>query len=247
MKLGTAARSILGVGSLLALAAYRHGRAGINRHVADYASFWAERGDGGKDALRYVALGDSAAQGVGASHVSQGYVPRLGRRLAEATGRDVVITNLSVSGATSDDVVRDQLPLLAALSFTPDVVTLDIGANDVVFPGHTPSTFTTSFDQILKALPPGSFVGDVPWFALPVWGRQSREMAGRAARLIERHGHHLVPLHQASRAAGLRLYHRYTARDLFHPNDLGYEGWADTFWAVMEDSAVVETLSGRPS
>ncbi|MFD0867437.1 SGNH/GDSL hydrolase family protein, partial [Tessaracoccus lubricantis] len=223
-------------------ASYLKGRRDIMRHVADYGVHWGERVDGGAGALRYVALGDSAAQGVGATHVSRGYVPRIGAKLAEATGREVIITNLSVSGATSADVVRDQLPLFRDLPFTPDLVTLDIGGNDVVFPGHTPSSFEANMDVILEALPTGAFIADVPWFMVPVLGRQSQQMAGRASILIEQHHHHLVPLHRGTREAGFWRYHRYTAGDWFHPNDLGYEEWAEAFWAVIEASGVVETL-----
>ncbi len=200
----------------VALVSFLRGRAEINRHVDAYRAHWEERVDGGDSVLHYVALGDSAAQGVGASSVAHGYVALLARRIAERTGREVVVTNLSVSGATSADVVRDQLPLLRDLHFTPDLVTLDIGANDVVFPGHTPSTFEANLDVILEALPEGAFVAD-------------------------------VPLHTVTRETGTFGYHRYTARDLFHPNDLGYEGWADTFWATIEASGVLTGLGAAAS
>ena len=231
----------------VALVSFLRGRAEINRHVDAYRAHWEERVDGGDNVLHYVALGDSAAQGVGASSVAHGYVALLARRIAERTGREVVVTNLSVSGATSADVVRDQLPLLRDLHFTPDLVTLDIGANDVVFPGHTPSTFEANLDVILEALPEGAFVADVPWFMVPVMRRHSQQMAGRASVLIDQHGHHLVPLHTVTRETGTFGYHRYTARDLFHPNDLGYEGWADTFWATIEASGVLTGLGAAAS
>ncbi|MCG6568421.1 SGNH/GDSL hydrolase family protein [Tessaracoccus sp. ZS01] len=235
---GAAAGTLVSAGA----ASYLMGRREIVRHVNDYRIHWGESRDGGEDALRYVALGDSAAQGVGASQVDHGYVPRIGRKLAEVTGREVLITNLSVSGATSADVVRDQLPQFRDLPFTPDLVTLDIGGNDVVFPGHSPASFEANMDVVLAALPEGSFVADVPWFMVPVLGRQSQKMAAVASILIERHKHHLVPLHRATREAGTWRYHRYTAGDWFHPNDLGYEGWADAYWTAIEASGVVEKL-----
>ena len=47
-------------------AAYVMGRATINRHAADYAEHWRRAAtDVPEDAIHYVALGDSAAQGVG--------------------------------------------------------------------------------------------------------------------------------------------------------------------------------------
>ena len=228
--------------SLGAFASWGLGHRSVARHVDAYRDHWAAPPEGQHGALRYVALGDSAAQGVGASDVSRGYVPLLAERLRDATGRDVIVTNLSVSGATSDDVVRDQLPLLSALDFEPDLVTLDIGGNDVVFPQHNVETFERSLTTILDALPVGSFVADVPWFPLPVWGPMSRRMAASASRLAEDRGHHVVHLHRISRETGLR-YHLYTAQDRFHPNDLGYQGWALAFWSAIERSGTLDRLT----
>ena len=56
-----------------------------------------------------------------------------------------------------------------------------------------------------------------------------------------------MPLHTVTRETGTFGYHRYTARDLFHPNDLGYEGWADTFWATIEASGVLTGLGAAAS
>jgi len=222
---------------------YLQGRRTINRHVGDYADHWGRRPDEHPDdVLHYVALGDSAAQGVGASVVDKGYVPTIGRRLSEATGRPVTITNLSVSGAVSDDVIAEQLDQLAALPFTPDVVTLDIGANDVLFKRDAVAAFPDNLTTILEALPAGSFVGDVPWMVVPGWAGRSAVMARRAAELIEEHGHHLVRLYDASRSQGIWRFHYNSARDWFHPNDRGYARWADAFWDSIEASGVLDEL-----
>ncbi|SHJ10890.1 Lysophospholipase L1 [Tessaracoccus bendigoensis DSM 12906] len=223
---------------------YLKGHFLINRHVDAYREHWESRlGDAKDGVLHYVALGDSAAQGVGASHVGASYVAILGERLAEATGNHVAITNLSVSGAVSGDVVARQLPLLADLSFTPDVVTLDIGGNDVIFAAdNTVDSFAHSFEKILAALPPGSFVGDVPWFLIPGLAKRSKAMARRAIELIDRYGHHLVPIYQSMRDTGYLRYYTNTAGDWFHPNDKGYLAWADLFWAELERSGKVGDL-----
>lgn len=233
----------VGAGLAAAVGAYLMGRRVIDTHVSDYATHWGQRPDKHPEGvLHYVALGDSAAQGVGASHVGAGYVPLVAARLAEETGRPVVITNLSVSGAVSDDVVTHQLPLLADLPFTPDVLTMDIGANDVVFHGHDTETFARSMRIILAALPRGSFVADVPWFMIPGMDGQSRSMATRAASLIAGAGHHVVAIHEASRSVGRLSYLRYTSRDLFHPNDKGYASWAEAFWEAIVDSGRLAEL-----
>lgn len=240
--------AIAGAGVAAAVTTYAVGRRVIDGHVADYAEHWSIRPSNvSDDVLHYVALGDSAAQGVGASRVEASYVALVAARLAEATGRQVAVTNLSVSGAVSGDVVTHQLPQLAALAFTPDLVTLDIGANDVVFPGHDVETFTRSMRTILAALPDGSFVADVPWFMIPGLDGQSRRMAASAVELVAEFDHHPVAIHEASRAVGRLGYLAYTARDFFHPNDKGYASWAETFWVGIVASGKLDELILSPS
>ena len=241
--LAAAGAAAVGLGALTA--DYLRGRRTVLRHVTEYRDHWGRRpGDHPDDVLHYVALGDSAAQGVGASSVDKGYVGLLASRLSEATGRPVAVTNLSVSGAVSADVVRDQLTTFRSLPFTPDVVTLDIGANDVIFPRSNLEVFTESLSVILDTVPRGSFIADVPWVMIPGMDKQSVAMAERAAELIAERGHHLVELHRPSRELGYFRYHRKTAKDWFHPNDAGYLEWADAFWDAIERSGILARLRG---
>jgi len=78
--------------------------------------------------ITYVALGDSTGSGVGATE--GGYVVRLFKRIA--THRpDSKLINLCVSGATTSEVLHDQLD--SAVRADPQLVTLGIGINDI---GH---------------------------------------------------------------------------------------------------------------
>lgn len=246
LRAGLWGAAAVGIG--VVVADYLGGRRTVNRHVDEYATHWGNRAnEHPADVLHYVALGDSAAQGVGASSVDKGYVGLIASRLSEATGRPVAVTNLSVSGAVSADVVRDQLDTFRSLPFTPDVVTMDIGANDVIFPHSNLEKFTESLSTILATVPRGSFIADVPWVMIPVMEKQSIAMAERAAELVDQHGHHLVELHKPSRELGYFRYHRSTAKDWFHPNDKGYEAWADSFWNAIEASGVLADLTPRPT
>lgn len=238
-----------GVGAVSAAGLlYASGARTIAKHTNDYRRHWNERSESHDSrALHYVALGDSAAQGVGASSVESSYVALIARRLRKETGRPVVVTNLSVSGAVSGDVVQEQLPVFEQLRFAPDVVTLDVGGNDVVFSGsNTVESFATSFDLICAALPTGSFIGDVPWFTLPNLGVRARRMSQVAADIAASRQHHLVRLHEATRATGYLHFHRHTAGDWFHPNDKGYRAWADLFWDEMVRAGkIAELTAGR--
>lgn len=135
----------------------------VRRSVAEYREHWralAEGHDPDGQELRYVALGDSAAQAVGASSPEAGYVAAVAQHLAGLTGRDVALFNLSVSGAKATDVLGDQLPRLADLGFTPDVLTLGIGGNDIVDRRISVQAFLDTMTEVLAKLPPGSFVAD---------------------------------------------------------------------------------------
>lgn len=78
--------------------------------------------------LKYVALGDSTGVGVGAR--DGGYVIRLFRKLDQRRPGST-LKNLCVSGATSEDILRNQVD--AGIAAQPDLVTVGIGINDI---GH---------------------------------------------------------------------------------------------------------------
>lgn len=77
--------------------------------------------------LRIVALGDSFTIGTG-SPEEAAFPARLGARL-QAAGRPVTIENLARNGYTTQDLLDEELPQVGA---APDLVTLAIGANDLV-------------------------------------------------------------------------------------------------------------------
>ena len=94
----------------------------------------------------YLALGDSVAAGTGAEDPARsGYVPVLAGLLedrsacgdAQQAGCPVSVRNLAVPGATTETLLRDQLPTaLEVLRQGGDVstVTVTIGGNDVFVP-----------------------------------------------------------------------------------------------------------------
>ena len=210
------------------LAAVLVRRAEVGRSVQRACEFWEVR-RGCPGGLLYVALGDSAAQGVGASSPERGYVGLLAGRLREATGRDVEVVNLSVSGARVRDVLEQQLPALGALA--PDVVTVAVGGNDVR--RYERRTFAAEVDRLVAGLPAGTYVADVPWFVRARGGKKAAEAAQTLRAATERAGLVSVPLHEQLRAGGWGGMLRQTSGDLFHPNDRGYEVWADAFWSRM--------------
>ena len=199
------------------------------------ADYWSQpRGETG--GLLYVALGDSAAQAVGASDPQHGYVSLLADRLRDSTGRPVEIVNLSRSGARIEDVLDTQLPALAALGRTPDVVTVAIGGNDVR--AYDRATFAAEADRLAAALPAGAYVADAPYFMHGRWERDADQAAGLLRQEAADEGLRPVPLHAALEAQGPQAMLTQFAADWFHPNDRGHRVWADAFWRVMSEDAL---------
>src|SRR5438270_13016553 len=77
---------------------------------------------------RFLALGDSFTIGTGTTPDRS--FPAVLTRLWTDRGRAVVLSNPAVNGYTTDDLIIDELPLVA--SFRPTLITLLIGANDIV-------------------------------------------------------------------------------------------------------------------
>jgi lysophospholipase L1-like esterase len=81
---------------------------------------------------RYVAVGDSLSEGLGDPLTGgrlRGWAALLVERLRQLQP-ELEFTNLAVRGHRSRDAIRRQLP--AALALRPDLVTVFIGANDVL-------------------------------------------------------------------------------------------------------------------
>ena len=200
----------------------------IAASVGEYRDYWQQpRGEVG--GLLYVALGDSAAQGIGASRPERGYVGLLAARMRLRTGGPVQVVNLSRSGATVRDLVEEQLPRL--LELRPDVVTVAIGGNDVR--SYRPERFDADIEELTAALPPGTFVADVPWFMHGRWAQRSEQAAATVAAHARAHGLRVVPLHASMSARGPGSMLTDFAADWFHPNDRGHRRWADALWTEL--------------
>ena len=206
----------------------------VARSVGANAAYWSEpRGETG--GLLYVALGDSAAQGIGASDPDNGYVGLIAQRLRETTGGPVEVVNLSKSGARIRDVLDTQLPGLESLGREPDVVTVAIGGNDIR--AYDQATFAAEADRLTASLPKGAYVADAPYFMHGRWQRDAARAADLLTASATREGLRPVPLHEALKAQGWQAMLTQFAADWFHPNDRGHRVWADAFWVQISTDA----------
>lgn len=195
--------------------------------VKRYKTYWEdqiakpiENGD-----FVYVAIGDSVAQGIGASSPQKSYVGQTVSYIERTTGRNVHVINVSVTGAKVADVVKEQLPRI--LNLKPDLVTLDIGANDIN--KNVPvDRFQKDFTTILDALPAGkSIVSDLPTFERGPKQSVLISLNKTIHEDIAKHGLELAPIYEYTS----NTIHDWTtyAADFFHPSDKGYRNWYAAF------------------
>lgn len=211
----------------------------LHQSVGQYRTYWSvPRGEAG--GIRCVALGDSTAQGIGASAPERGYVALIAQRLRSATGRPVQVLNLSRSGARVHDVVVEQLPRLAGLA--PDFVTVAVGANDLKH--NDADRFRADVDALIAGLAATTVVGDVPWFMHGGTGRKSSEAADYVAAQAGARGLPVARLHRAMRERGWASMITDFAADWFHPNDRGHRLWADAFWDAIDIQRMTALRAG---
>ncbi len=193
------------------------------------SAYWREQ-RARKGELLYVAIGDSAAQGIGASRPGHSYVGFLARRIAGASGRRVRTVNLAISGATVRIAIDSEVPVLQRLD--PDVVTVAIGANDIA--GFDAERFQREIRELFAVLPDHAIVADLPSFYFLPAQRRVR-VANRILRAAAaERGLSVAPLHARTDRQGLWGVTTQFAGDLFHPNDRGYRVWASAFTPAVE-------------
>jgi acyl-CoA thioesterase-1 len=182
---------------------------------------------------RFLALGDSFTIGTGTTPDRS--FPAVLARLWTERGRDVVLSNPAVNGYTTDDLIRDELPLVA--SFQPTLVTLLIGANDIVG-ASTEERYREQLRVIHEQLdadasdarvialpqpdwslsPAGGGYGDLTALARTIarFNEIARDEAGRAGALW-------VDLFRLMREQGRK---KMFASDGLHPSAEAYSEWA---------------------
>ncbi len=197
--------------------------------VGRYRDFWVTKAkEPGQ--ITYVALGDSAAQAIGASSPMKGYVGLIAKHIEEKTGKSVKVINVSKTGAKMEDYLNDQASIFSTVK--PDIVTIEIGANDVA--NFDADYFRATFTSVLNSLPDGSLVSNMPLFnSRP----GSTANGSRASEIIEEE------LSKYPRLVFVDLQQETEqnqsifgfAPDLFHPNNMSYKNWANAFINQIEN------------
>jgi lysophospholipase L1-like esterase len=108
-------------------------------------------GEGDQEPLRLVTLGDGYTAGTDTPMPRRDSWPaQLAAAMAEGDLQLRLVSNLAEAGYTSEDVRRVQLPQVEALA--PDIVTLQVGVNDIIAPEIGLDDYRANVAAILDGL-----------------------------------------------------------------------------------------------
>lgn len=188
--------------------------------------------------IRYLALGDSLSQGVGAADLDTGSFPALLAERWRGKGCKVELKNVGVSGNTTNDVIANQLPEIEP--FKPTFITFQCGANDIAN-GLTLETYRTNVKGILDAAKrSGARVVTIPqneWFRSPEGPSYGTGLAEKRAAFDD-----VLIAETTAKGAelvDLRLLFRQEAdqnmwfSDGIHPTADAYAAWASELERVI--------------
>lgn len=196
--------------------------------------------------INYLALGDSTGVGVGARN--GGYVTRLFTRI-NSDRPDARLTNLCVSGATTSEVLEEQLT--QGIAIRPNFVTLGIGINDI---GHGVSLeqFARNYEKILSTLrndtearivvtniPDISSAPRIPDFARSEYQQTIIAFNQQLEAIAARYEATVFDVYAITHEQ-LHAHPEFFSSDGFHPSDAGYELWAHQMWPVIARTIGVE-------
>lgn len=197
--------------------------------------------DGGVDPttgeIRYLSIGDSLTQGIGAPNPETDAFPA---KLAErwrAKGCKVELKNAGISGYTAGQILSDQVPFIS--EFKPTFITFQSGANDIAN-SVTQEKYRTDVRAVIAAAKASGARVVVllqnEWFRAPAgpgYGGTPEKRAAYDAIMLEEISSASVEL------VDLRLLYKQQAdanqwvSDGIHPTAAAYDAWAEELARVI--------------
>jgi acyl-CoA thioesterase-1 len=183
-------------------------------------------------AVRYLSLGDSLTEGIGAADLDNGTFPALLAAKWRAAGCEVELQNVGISGYTAGQVLSDEVPAIA--DFQPTVITFQAGGNDIAqsvsleeYRKNVKAVLAAASDSGAKVV----VLAQNEWFRSPDGQNYGENPAAQRvefdAALIEEaesHGAQFVdmrPLYKQQADEGQWV------DDGLHPTPEAYEAWAE--------------------
>ncbi|WP_163732514.1 SGNH/GDSL hydrolase family protein [Mycobacterium gallinarum] len=183
------------------------------------------------DTVRYLALGDSLSQGVGAPDEQTGAFPALLAERWRGEGCQVELQNGGISGYTAEQVLTDEVPQID--SFAPTLITFQAGANDIVN-GVTIEDYRKNVKSVLDAATASGarviVLAQNEWFRSPEGQTYGEDLPAQR----EAFDSVLIEEANAAGAEFIDMRPLYTQQadenqwveDGIHPTPEAYEAWA---------------------
>ncbi len=202
--------------------------------------------------MRYLALGDSFTIGTGSPEEAS-FPARLAERL-RARGATVTLLNLGVNGYRTEELLAREAPEIGR--FKPTLVTLAIGANDLVN-GSSPEHYRDQLRLIFKAIDAAGVPhGQVLVLPQPDWSKSVvADSLGDRQKILAAIGNYNTVLREESTAFGAvhvdlwplmtkQAEQRMIAGDGLHPSAPAYDAWAEALLPLVP-KGLVEQASIR--
>jgi acyl-CoA thioesterase I len=181
--------------------------------------------------VRYLALGDSLSQGVGAPDEQTGAFPALLAEKWRGEGCEVELQNAGISGYTAEQVLTDEVPQIE--EFQPTLITFQAGANDIVN-GVTVEDYRQNVKSVLDAATASGarviVLAQNEWFRSPEGQTYGEDLA------TQRESYDSALIEEANAAGAefvdMRALYKQQAdenqwvEDGIHPTAEAYEAWA---------------------
>lgn len=203
-----------------------------------------------KDFLRtpayvYVAIGDSATVGIGASSQERSF-PAVIHKYLKSKYKKTIYHNLGKRQSPTDWVIKEQLQ--KTIELKPDLITISVGANDIrvknmpwVFERNLTHIVKTLKDQtkaeiVINSIPNFTHTAWVPFLLRPIVSVAIKrfnaiiEQVARAENVI------FVDLYDQTLLYA-RNYPEAIAADNFHPSDFGYAIWANSILQTLRQGS----------
>lgn len=196
----------------------------IDNQVEPYASAWDRHNREAAEATGplWVALGDSATQGIGATEWHRSWIMTVLDRLRQKTGEPWRLVNLAMSGGRFRDVSDTQVPVMKEFLPAADLVTCVIGSNDMMWRRGSDRVLADAI-IVAESLPARTLLS-----RLGGPGRRPSEINQRFRKIAAERDLDLFQVWGWPSAKGA------LADDRIHPSDLGYRYMADCAWEALE-------------
>lgn len=207
--------------------------------------FVAQKFSRNHEGFVYVAMGDSATAGIGASRPERSF-PSVIHKYLKNRYKKTHYHNLGKRRSPTRWVIDDQLD--KAIDLQPDLVTISTGANDIRVK-NLPWKFEEELHHLIRKLktetnavvvinsiPNFTHTSWVPLILKPVVAVAIRRFNKIIEKVAREEGIIYVDLNPHTLLFA-KMYPEAMADDNFHPSDFGYALWANS---------IIHTLQGSP-